>query len=500
MEKDFLQERLEKLERIRAAGINPYPYKYEVNAKAKEIIEKHKDIQVGEHVETVSYSLAGRLMTIREHGKTCFAHLKDASGQIQLYFNLGVLGQGKWDVFKMLDIGDFAGVKGDVFKTRTGEVTVRVKELELLSKAMLPLPEKFHGLTNIEIRYRQRYLDLISNPESMAVFYTRSCVIRQIRNFLDTKGFLEVETPMMHSIPGGAAAKPFKTFHNALQMPLYMRIAPELFLKRLIVGGFEKVYEINRNFRNEGMSIKHNPEFTMIELYQAYADYNDMMDLTEEMITTAVQSIYGTLKITYQDKEIDFTRPWKRLSMAEAVKVHAGLDADALDPAGLVKACTAIGIDASSFKSKGEIINEIFEQKAEAALIQPTFITDYPIEISPLSKEKRGDPSLVERFELFIYGREHANAFSELNDPAEQKKRFLKQIDSEKEADLKKLDEDYITALEHGMPPAGGLGIGIDRLVMLLTNSVSIRDVILFPQMRPETQEKREEQPGEKPV
>ena len=500
MEKDFLQERLEKLERIRAAGINPYPYKYEVNAKAKEILEKHKDIQVGEHVETVSYSLAGRLMTIREHGKTCFAHLKDASGQIQLYFNLGVLGQGKWDVFKMLDIGDFAGVKGDVFKTRTGEVTVRVKELELLSKAMLPLPEKFHGLTNIEIRYRQRYLDLISNPESMAVFYTRSCVIRQIRNFLDTKGFLEVETPMMHSIPGGAAAKPFKTFHNALQMPLYMRIAPELFLKRLIVGGFEKVYEINRNFRNEGMSIKHNPEFTMIELYQAYADYNDMMDLTEEMITAAVQSIFGTLKITYQDKEIDFARPWKRLTMAEAVKVHAGVDAAALDLAGLVKACAALGIDASGFRSKGEIINEIFEQKAESALIQPTFITDYPIEISPLSKEKRGDPSLVERFELFIYGREHANAFSELNDPAEQKKRFLQQIDSEKEADLKKLDEDYITALEHGMPPAGGLGIGIDRLVMLLTNSASIRDVILFPQMRPETREMQENNHAEKTV
>ncbi len=488
MEIDLIKERAEKLAKIKESGVNPYPYKYDVKDRAKELKEKYSGIAVGEHVENIEVSVAGRLMTIRDHGKSCFANLKDSSGSIQLYIKKDLVGLEQWELFTRFDMGDIAGAKGDIFKTKTGEVTVRVKKIELLAKSMLPLPEKWHGLSDVETRYRQRYLDLISNPEVMNTFHTRSCIIKQMRNFLDTKGFLEVETPMMHSIPGGAAAKPFKTFHNALGIPLYMRIAPELFLKRLLVGGFEKVYEINRNFRNEGISIKHNPEFTMIELYQAYADYEDMMNLTEELIASVVQSIFGTLKVSYLEKEIDFTGPWKRLTMADAVKEFAGVDTAAESVESLRAWCAAKEINVSGLKSKGEIMNEIFERTAEDKLIQPTFITDYPIEISPLSKEKRGDPALVERFELFIFGREHANAFSELNDPAEQKKRFLRQIDAEKEADLKKLDEDYIKALEHGMPPAGGLGIGIDRLVMLLTNSPSIRDVILFPQMRPEKQ------------
>ncbi len=485
MENDLLLERIEKLKKIREAGINPYPYRFEVTAKTKVLLEKYKDIEIGKHLEEDIYSVAGRVMSLREHGKSAFAHVKDGTGRLQLYFKADLLGEKGWELFKKTDIGDFIGVKGDMFKTRTGEVTIRVKELTLLSKSMLPLPEKWHGLSNVEIRYRQRYLDLIANPEVMDTFYTRSCVIKLIRKFLEEKEFLEVETPMMHSIPGGAAAKPFKTFHNALGMELFMRIAPELFLKRLLVGGFERVFEINRNFRNEGISIKHNPEFTMLELYQAYADYNDMMELTEELFEYVVKSIFGTTKITYQEKEIDFARPWKRISMAAAVREATGIDADRLDLEGLKAACKEKNIGVPPVHSKGELINEMFEKVVEATLIQPTIIKDYPIEISPLAKQKRDDATLVERFEVFIFGRETANAFSELNDPLDQKERFLKQVDREKEAELKKVDYDYITALEHGMPPAGGLGIGIDRMVMFLTNSPSIRDVILFPQMRP---------------
>jgi len=489
MENDLLQERIEKLKKIREAGINPYPYRFEVSAKTKILLEKYKDIEIGKHLEEDIYSLAGRVMSLREHGKSAFAHIKDGVGKIQLYFKADLLGENGWDLFKKTDIGDFIGVKGDMFKTRTGEVSIRVKELTLLSKAMLPLPEKWHGLSNVEIRYRQRYLDLIANPEVMDTFYIRSRIIKLIRKFLEEKDFLEVETPMMHSIPGGAAAKPFKTFHNALGMELFMRIAPELFLKRLIVGGFERVFEINRNFRNEGMSIKHNPEFTMLELYQAYADYNDMMELTEELFEYIVKTLFGSTKVIYQEKEIDFSRPWKRISMADSVKEATGIDAAGLDFEGLKAACREKNIHSPPVSSKGELINEIFEKVVEATLIQPTIIKDYPIEISPLAKQKRDDAALVERFEVFIFGRETANAFSELNDPLDQKERFLKQVDVEKEAELKKVDYDYITALEHGMPPAGGLGIGIDRMVMFLTNSPSIRDVILFPQMRPKDEE-----------
>lgn len=486
MEENLLKERIEKLNKIKELNIDPYPYRFEVKNKTRDLLEKYKDIPVGEHLEKDIVTIAGRIMSVREHGKSCFSHIKDGTGQVQLYFKLDYVGQEKWDLFKKFDIGDFIGVRGDVFKTRTGEITVRVKEFELLSKSLMPLPEKWHGLKDVEIRYRQRYLDLIANPSIKDVFYTRSCIIKQIRNFLDKKGFLEVETPMMHSIAGGAAAKPFKTFHNALGIELYLRIAPELYLKRLIIGGFEKVYEINRNFRNEGISIKHNPEFTMLELYEAYSDYGDMMNLIEELFTTVVKNIFGTLKIIYQEKEIDFTPPWKRLTMYGSIEEYAGIDAEKSNIDELKQFCRNKGVDMGNLNTKGELATQIFEKIVEHNLIQPTIIMDYPLETSPLAKRKRGKEELVERFELFIYGRETANAFSELNDPLDQKERFVKQIKTEAEEDLKKLDEDFVKALEYGMPPTGGLGIGIDRMVMLLTNSPSIRDVIFFPHMRPD--------------
>ncbi|OGF47101.1 MAG: lysine--tRNA ligase [Candidatus Firestonebacteria bacterium RIFOXYC2_FULL_39_67] len=489
MENEIFQERAEKVKKLREAGVNPYPYKFDPTGKSKELTEKYKDLEIGKHLEEDIYAVAGRIMSLREHGKSAFSHIKDGAGLIQIYFKMDLLGEKQWEIFKKLDIGDFIGAKGDIFKTRTGEVTIRVRELTLLSKSMLPLPEKWHGLKDVEIRYRQRYLDMIANPEVKDTFYTRSCIIKLIRKFLEEKSFLEVETPMMHSIPGGAAAKPFKTFHNALGIELFMRIAPELYLKRLLVGGFERVFEINRNFRNEGISIKHNPEFTMLELYQAYADYNDMMDLTEEIFEYVAKNIFGTTKIVYQEKEIDFARPWKRISMSDSVKEVTGIDVLNLSFDEIKAACAGKNIETAPVVSKGQLINELFEKIVEPTLIQPTIIKDYPIEISPLAKKKRDDDMLVERFEVFIFGRETANAFSELNDPLDQKERFLKQIDHEKEAELKKVDYDYITALEHGMPPAGGLGIGIDRMVMFFTNSPSIRDVILFPQMRPKDEE-----------
>ncbi|MFH1825601.1 MAG: lysine--tRNA ligase [Candidatus Firestonebacteria bacterium] len=481
MEEDLYKERLEKLNKIKELNINPYPCKFEVNNKTKDVIEKYKDLNAGEHIENVKVSMAGRVMSLREHGKSCFATVRDVCGQIQVYFKLDILGDKNWELLKKIDIGDFMGVSGDVFKTRTGELTIRAKEISLLSKSLMSLPEKWHGLKDVEIRYRQRYLDLISNPEVKDVFYTRSWAIKEVRNFLESKGFLEVETPMMHSIPGGATAKPFKTFHNALGMELYMRIAPELYLKRLIIGGFEKVYEMNRNFRNEGISIKHNPEFTMLELYQAYADYEEMMKLTEELLTHVVQRIFGKLKIIYQDKEIDFITPWKKLTMYDSIKEYAGLDVEKMRELDLKTFCKDKEINIEKLKEKGEIINEIFEKVVEHNLIQPTIIMDYPIEVSPLAKRKKGNDNLVERFELFIYGRETANAFSELNDPVEQRERFLSQVETK---ESNKIDEDFIKALEYGMPPTGGLGLGLDRFIMILTNSPSIRDVILFPQMR----------------
>lgn len=478
---ELMRVRREKLEELRSAGINPFGEKFEFTHHARQIRENY------EEYADKNVSIAGRIMAKRGHGKAGFANVQDATGQIQIYARLNDLGQENYQLFKGLDIGDIVGVRGTVFKTRTGEVTVAVKKLVLLAKSLRPLPEKWHGLKDVDLRYRQRYLDLIVNPDVKQTFILRSKIIKAIRNFLTEEGFLEVETPMMHPIAGGAAARPFITHHNALDMDLYLRIAPELYLKRLLVGGFEKVFEINRNFRNEGISTKHNPEFTMLELYQAYADYYDMMDLTEKLISTVTEEILGTTRINFQGKEINFARPWERMSMLEAVKRYSGLDFTRLEVEEAKKVAKEMGLEVEEADGWGNILNKVFEEKVEPHLIQPTFIMDYPIEISPLAKRKEDQPELTYRFELFINGWEIANAFSELNDPIDQKERFLRQLDKRKAGDdeAHMMDEDYITALEYGMPPAGGLGIGIDRLIMLLTDSPSIRDVILFPLMRP---------------
>jgi len=433
-------------------------------------------------------SLAGRMMAKRGHGKAGFANVQDGTAQIQIYSRLNDLGEEQYEIYKGLDIGDIVGVRGTLFKTRMGEVTVAVKELTLLAKSLRPLPEKWHGLKDVDLRYRQRYLDLIVNPEVKDTFVIRSKIVRAIRNFLVHREFLEVETPMMHPIAGGAAARPFTTHHNALDMDLFLRIAPELYLKRLIVGGFDKVFEINRNFRNEGISTRHNPEFTMLELYQAYADYNDMMDITEGLIASVAEEVFGEANINYQGQEINLNSPWERLPMLEAVKRYSGLDFEVLtnaDTAG--NAVKELWLEVEKSDGWGDILNKVFEEKVEPNLIQPTFITDYPVEISPLAKKKDDQPQLTYRFELFMNGWEMANAFSELNDPLDQRERFSRQLDKRKSGDdeAHMMDEDYITALEYGMPPTGGLGIGIDRLIMLLTDSPSIRDVILFPLMRP---------------
>lgn len=479
---ELMRIRREKLAELREQGIEPYGGRYPRTHLAAEITGNY------ENYEGQEVSLAGRLMARRGHGKASFGNLRDESGQIQIYLRLNDVGPGTYGLFEKLDIGDLIGVRGKVFKTRTGEITVAVQELALLAKSLRPLPEKWHGLKDVELRYRQRYLDLIVNPEVKNTFVIRSRVLHAIRNFLERRGFLEVETPMMHPVAGGAAARPFITHHNALDMDLYLRIAPELYLKRLLVGGFEKIYEINRNFRNEGISTKHNPEFTMLELYQAYADYHDMMDLTEDMISAVAREVLGTATITYQGVEINLSPPWKRQPMLEAVKEHTGLDFDVLKDDGQARrAARELGVEVEEQEGWGAVLNKVFEEMVEPELIQPTFILDYPIEISPLAKRKVDKPALTYRFELFIYGRETANAFSELNDPIDQKARFLKQVEKRRAGDdeAHMMDEDYLTALEYGMPPAGGLGIGIDRLVMLLTDSPSIRDVILFPLMRP---------------
>ncbi|MFZ5644926.1 MAG: lysine--tRNA ligase [Bacillota bacterium] len=479
---ELMRVRRDKLAELREKNIDPYGEKYLRTNLAQDILSNF------EGYEGKEVNVAGRVMAKRIMGKASFAHIQDMSGQIQLYVRLNDVGQEIYDFFIKLDIGDIIGVRGKVFRTKMGEVTVSAENVSLLSKSLRPLPDKWHGLKDVELRYRQRYVDLIVNPEVKNNFVVRSRIINSIRRFLEQKAFLEVETPMMHPIAGGATARPFITHHNTLDMKLYLRIAPELYLKRLLVGGFEKVFEINRSFRNEGISTRHNPEFTMLELYQAYADYNDMMDLTEELFSKVAAEVLGTTTVSYEGVEIDLSPPWKRVPMLEAVKQYSGLDFEQLKGDGQAyRAAKELGLDVSSSDSWGSILNTVFEEKVEPRLIQPTFIMDYPIEISPLAKPMKDQPGLTYRFELFIYGREMANAFSELNDPIDQKARFLKQVEKRKSGDdeAHMMDEDYISALEYGMPPAGGLGIGIDRMVMLLTNSSSIRDVILFPLMKP---------------
>ncbi|XER10213.1 Lysine--tRNA ligase [Sporomusa aerivorans] len=478
---ELMKVRREKLDKIVAYGIEPFGRKYNFTHHAQTILDKYSELE-GQTVR-----IAGRLMAVRGHGKASFGHVMDMTGKIQVYFRQDTLGETAYEQFHLLDIGDIIGVEGVVFTTQKGEISVKANSFEFLSKSLRPLPAKWHGLKDVEIRYRQRYLDLIVNPDVRNNFVVRSKIIRAMRQQLDERGFLEVETPMMHPIAGGAAARPFVTHHNALDMKLYMRIAPELYLKRLIVGGFEKVYELGRVFRNEGISIKHNPEFTMIELYQAFADYQDVMRLTEEVVAGVAQAVLGTMKITYQGQEIDLTPPWNRMTMPEAVKKYAGVDfAEVTTVEQAREIADKLGVKYEKKHGIGGILNNIFEETAEQHLIQPTFIIGHPTEISPLAKRNKDNPDITDRFEAFIFGREIANGFSELNDPIDQHGRFADQLNQRLAGDdeAHMMDEDYITALEYGLPPTGGLGIGIDRLVMFLTDSSSIRDVLLFPHMR----------------
>lgn len=485
---EHMRVRLEKLQAFYDAGIDPFGGKFERTHVAQELHELYGELTKEQLAEQeVSTTVAGRIMTKRGKGKVGFTHIQDGSGQIQLYVRKDDVGEDAYEIFKKIDIGDIVGVTGVIFKTNVGELSIHVKEFSLLSKSLRPLPEKYHGLQDIELRYRKRYLDLIMNQESRSTFITRSKIIQSMRRYLNDLGFLEVETPMLHSIPGGANARPFETHHNALDIPLYMRIAIELHLKRLIVGGFEKVYEIGRVFRNEGISTRHNPEFTMIELYEAYADYKDIMELTENLVAHIAKDVLGTTTIEYGEHEINLEPKWTRLHMVDAIKEYTGVDfwKEMTDEEAKALA-REHGVEINENMQYGHIVNEFFEQKVEEKLIQPTFIYGHPVEISPLAKKNAEDPRFTDRFELFIVAREHANAFTELNDPIDQRERFEAQL-RERELgndEAHMMDEDFIEALEYGLPPTGGLGIGVDRLVMLLTNSPSIRDVLLFPLMR----------------
>jgi len=487
-ENDVVRQRREKLDALRARGIDPFGGRYPVTHWAGELTARLDGAAEAELQALGAVSLAGRLVAMRDHGKTAFAHLMDRTGRIQLYARADELGED-FARFRDLDVGDFIGVTGGMFRTRTGQLTVAVKSFAFLAKSLRPLPEKWHGLKDVETRYRQRYVDLIVNPEVREVFLLRARIIQTLRAFLDARGFLEVETPMMQPMPGGAIARPFVTHHNALDMDLYLRIAPELYLKRLVVGGFERVYEINRNFRNEGVSTQHNPEFTMVEFYQAYADYQDLMELTEELFCELAQSLLGRLSLTWGEHAIDLTRPWRRLSffdgVSHALAMAVGIETDI---ATVARAAAAKGIGVKPGAAAWEIWKDVFEELVEPTLVQPTFVIDYPIELSPLAKKKRDNPRLVDRFELFIGRRELANAYSELNDPIDQLARFREQAAQKARGDDEAhwLDEDYVRALEYGMPPAAGEGIGIDRLAMLFANQPSIREVILFPHLRPE--------------
>ena len=484
------QERVrrEKLATYYEQGIDPFGGKFERTHVAKDLHDEFGEMTKDELADLgKEVTLAGRMMTKRGKGKVGFAHIQDVSEQIQLYVRKDEIGEEAYEVYKTVDIGDIVGVTGIVFKTNVGELSIQVQQFTLLAKSLRPLPEKYHGLQDVELRYRKRYLDLITNEESRETFILRSKIIQSMRQYLNGQGFLEVETPMLHTIPGGATARPFETHHNALDMDLYMRIAIELHLKRLIVGGLEKVYEIGRVFRNEGISTRHNPEFTMIELYEAYADYQDIMELTENLVAHIAEEVHGSTTVPYGDIEVNLAPRWKRVHMVDAIKEHTGVDfwPDISDEKARELA-KEHNIEITDMMTYGHIVNEFFEQVVEEKLIQPTFIYGHPVEISPLAKKNQEDERFTDRFELFIVGREHANAFTELNDPIDQRARFEAQV-AERDAgndEAHLMDEDFIEALEYGMPPTGGLGIGIDRLVMLLTNAPSIRDVLLFPQMR----------------
>ncbi|WP_163102884.1 lysine--tRNA ligase [Peribacillus alkalitolerans] len=485
---DQLQVRRDKMQSMMDAGKDPFGKRFDRSHHAKEILEAYGELSKEDLEEKkVAVTIAGRIMTKRGKGKAGFAHIQDLTGQIQIYVRQDAIGEENYADFDSADLGDIIGVTGTVFKTQVGELSIKATDFTYLTKALRPLPDKFHGLKDVEERYRKRYVDLITNEESKKTFITRSLIIQSMRRYLDNHGYLEVETPMMHAIAGGASARPFTTHHNALDMPLFMRIAIELHLKRLIVGGLEKVYEIGRVFRNEGVSTRHNPEFTMIELYEAYADYRDIMTLTENLIAHIAQEVLGTTTVQYGEHQVELKPEWKRLHMVDAIKEYVGVDfwkqMTKEEAQALAK---EHGVEITEHMEFGHIVNEFFEQKIEDKLIQPTFIYGHPVEISPLAKKNEEDPRFTDRFELFIVQREHANAFTELNDPIDQRQRFEAQMKEKEQGndEAHEMDDDFIEALEYGMPPTGGLGIGIDRLVMLLTNSPSIRDVLLFPLMR----------------
>jgi lysyl-tRNA synthetase class 2 len=485
-----VEVRRQKLAKLKEAGSVAYPNDFKPTHATSEIVDKFAN--AGDEALTVApkdIRIAGRIMAVRRMGKASFFHLQDRRGRLQVYVQQNTLGEEAYGLFRTLDVGDIVGVRGHLFRTRTKELTLDAQGLRLLTKCLRPLPEKWHGLADVEARYRQRYVDLMVNPEVREAFEKRSRIVRLLRRFFEERDFLEVETPMMQAIPGGAAARPFVTHHNSLDMELYLRVAPELFLKRLLVGGFERVFELNRNFRNEGISVRHNPEFTMVEFYQAYATFEDLIRLTEELFVNIAKEVNGGLQVPYGEHVIDLTPPWRRLTIREAIVEHGGateVDVDSLR--GLRDFARRKGLHIDPNAPYGNLLVEIFEEVAEAKLIQPTFMTGYPLEVSPLARKSEQNPAMVDRFELFIGGRELANAFSELNDPADQRQRFLEQMQAREAGDdtANPIDEDYVRALEYGMPPAAGEGIGIDRLVMFFTNSPSIRDVILFPLLRPQ--------------
>ncbi|MBI4574487.1 MAG: lysine--tRNA ligase [candidate division NC10 bacterium] len=485
----FIRERLKKLEDLSRDGIDPYPSTFPVTHHAGDLVSRYAAADDATLAASEPVALGGRVLSLRGHGKASFAHLKDQTGKLQIYVRQDAVGESAYQVFRRIDVGDFLGVGGRLFRTKTGELTVQVEDLTLLAKSLRPLPDKWHGLSDVEARYRQRYVDLIANPPVAELFRRRARIVAEIRRFFDARGFLEVETPMMHPIPGGAAARPFVTYHNALDLSLYLRIAPELHLKRCVVGGLERVYEINRNFRNEGLSTQHNPEFTMLEFYQAYADYRDLMALTEELLAHIVRTVCGSDTVTYQGRQICFAPPWPRLSLEEALMKFGGLDPEAVrSEAGLRAVAEASGMAVKPAWGWAKLLVELFEARVEEQLVQPTFVTDFPAELSPLAKARTEDPRYAQRFELYIAGLEVANAYTELNDPREQRCRLEAQARARAAGDEEahSMDEDFLRALEYGLPPTAGEGIGIDRLVMLLTDAPSIRDVILFPLLRPE--------------